>query len=580
MPLSLLLTQQLTLLTKGVRQLAAWEGLTDTFALVAKRLRSSFLVRWFGTALPVEGLDLKVTIVNLDELRARYGLVTAGNRGAGSGGPNLTEPLLGAGGMLAGALASPLNAMVAIVLVESFLGRWWQRLIAGLGWISAGGLVTAALLVAAPLVALGLIASGFGGQASDRHDLLGALAAMALPLQRLWAQLTRREPARNPLLRQLLTLGDRLAALLAQMVGAIAVAVTRIAPVLRPVTDAARATIAAVGQIIEAIRLVVQDILTAFGLLLRGPGSVPAIVTSVVAAARALVDRLGGMVDATLTELLEIALERFGLTLLAIVVFVVDAARLVKAVILDQAFVRWLRSLGGLAETFRAWRSRPGPPATATPSSKKPPSPWVTSLVPPSVRAFGKALGLTPTVPLPTLTAPPFVGLENLAPIAEAMRAGLLFAPPDPFALGTGQRDALRRFRRPPSVLGALKAELDEGRKASAEGGRAFALADIYAGLRPYVTRSIELLAPGPAASVLPAIEGLLDRLDVELRGRRATYPTRDLPEPAEVRPVVGRLVVRTGGVPDTEGQFRSFVATLRRELDTRPYTVAPSGGR
>jgi len=90
-PLSLLLTQQFAVLTDGVRKLSRWESLTDTFALVARRLRSAFLVQWFGTALPVAGLDLAVVIGNLDELQARWAMVTRGRRDDGGfPGPNLT----------------------------------------------------------------------------------------------------------------------------------------------------------------------------------------------------------------------------------------------------------------------------------------------------------------------------------------------------------------------------------------------------------------------------------------------------------------------------------------------------------
>ena len=95
MPLSLLLAQHLTFLTRGVKKLDRWEGLTDTFALVARRLRGAFMVGWFGPGIPVQGLDVVVTVTNLSELYDRYLQVTSGNRGSGSRGPNLTEPLLG-----------------------------------------------------------------------------------------------------------------------------------------------------------------------------------------------------------------------------------------------------------------------------------------------------------------------------------------------------------------------------------------------------------------------------------------------------------------------------------------------------
>jgi hypothetical protein len=577
-PLSLLLAQHLTFLTQGVKKLDRWEGLTDTFALVARRLRGAFMVGWFGPGIPVQGLDVVVTVTNLDELYDRYLQVTSGNRGSGSRGPNLTEPLLGGAGVLAGALANPLNGMVASMILGSVLHSWYVKLIAGLGWVSAGGLTTALLLIAAPLIALGLIPQAFGGQAGDAFDLLGALAAMALPLRRLWRQLSGRESARNPLLRQLMTLGDRLAALLAQVLGAVAVTVTRIAPQLYPAMAAARATYAAVVPIGEAIHLVVLNMLDALGLLLHGPLSLGAVQGVVIRALRAMVGRLRGLVLATIAEVVTIATARVGPTMSAVATYMVQASRFVRAVILETPFVRWLLAVRDISQVVQRWSSRPVPPPP-TPRTPAPPSPWLTSFpMPASLSAFGRLLRKSHPVPLPTATAPPFVGPGVVAPIADVLRALPFLTDPDPFALDDAQRASVRRFRRPPSVLGGLAADLQARRDAADRGGAAFALADLYAGRHPYVDRSLALLGPGAAASVVPRLEGLLDRLDVELRGRRPSFPVRDLPEPAAIRPVVGRLVVRSGGGGDVEGRSRAFVETLRQQLDARSYVVTAAG--
>ena len=70
-------------------------------------------MHWFGTALPSVGIALKVGLVNMHELRARWMAVGGPQAGATPPvGPNLTEPLLGAGGTLAGIFASPLNGIL------------------------------------------------------------------------------------------------------------------------------------------------------------------------------------------------------------------------------------------------------------------------------------------------------------------------------------------------------------------------------------------------------------------------------------------------------------------------------------
>ncbi len=579
--MSLLLSQQLGLLATGVRKLTRWEGLTDAFALVARRLRGAFLVRWFGTTLPIQGLDLQVAVVNLDALRARWAAVTRAPSDEG-GGPSLVAPLLGAAGTIAGALAFPLNGMVAAMMLGSLMRRWWQRLMAGLAWVSYGGLMTAALSVGVPLVALGLIASAVGGQAGDAADVLAAMAGLGLALHRLWAQLSGREPVRNPLLRQLLTLGDRLAGLVAQLMGAIAVAVTRIVPLLRPATDAALSTILAVGEMVDALKLVVVDAVTAMRLLVEGPTGLPALAHSVIRAMHRLVDRLADLVTATLREMLTIALGRIGPTVGAVVRFALDAAGFVQQVILDQPFVRVLLALRGLTAQARAWYARPTPARAASGAVSRPPSPWVTSFpAPATTRAWVRGLGMTPTVPHLSVTPPPLFGPGAVDPVARAMRAGLLPAPADPFALGHAQREALTRFRHPPSVLSGLRADLlQRHRSADATGAvagdRTFALADLLAGVEPLLGRSAEGLMAAQVQSLPGRLVDVLEKIDSELRGRGPAHPTKDLPEPTEVRPVVGRLVVRTdaGGAP-VQRRLERFVADLRRELDVRPYAVA-----
>lgn len=581
MPLSLLLAQQFTMLTDGVRKLSRWESLTDTFALVARRLRSAFLVQWFGTALPLAGLDLLVTIGNLDELQARWAMVTRGRRDdAGSPGPNLMEPLLGYTGTLAGVLAFPLNGMVAAMILGSVMRRWWQKLLAGLVWISGGGLLTAVLLLGGPLLALGLIPYAISGQASDLYDVLGGLAALALPLHRLWAQLSGREPIRNPLLRQLVVLADRLAALVAQVLGAVAVAVTRIAPQLGPAVDAARATLHAVGQILDAIQLVVLSVLDALGLMLRGPASLPAIARGVVTALAGLAGKLGRMTAATLTGLAAIVMGRFAPTLYAVVRFTVDAAKFVHKVIVDHPTVRWLLSLLGIIRVVRAWYAR-RPPAPVKPRKSKPPSPWVTSFpVPGSVVKLGRLLTTTPSVPSLTVSAPPLVAPGLIPPIAGAMRAGLLAAPADPFALTTPQRAALERFRRPPSVFGGMRADLLRRTEEAGTTGGMFALADVLAGITPYLTRSAESVMPAQVRSFLPRLGALLDAIDLNLHGKARTRPTKDLREPADVRPVIGRLRVRTAAGSQAGPPIRDFVTALRREFDARTYPVPAPADR
>jgi hypothetical protein len=79
-PLSILLTDTLSVVTKGVRGLAPWQSITEIWTLAVTRLRSAWLVGWFGTRLPIAGVDLLVAFVNHEALRRLFALVTRGDR--------------------------------------------------------------------------------------------------------------------------------------------------------------------------------------------------------------------------------------------------------------------------------------------------------------------------------------------------------------------------------------------------------------------------------------------------------------------------------------------------------------------
>src|SRR5262245_55312770 len=236
MPLAILLQEQLSVLTKGVKKLERWEAATEAFSLVVDRLRSAYLVRWFGTALPSVGLALKVAFANMHELRARWIAIGAGRAGETPPiGPNLTEPLLGASGTLVGIFATPLNSVLLGLALGSLVDRWWVRVLAVANWLTAGLLGTGALGLVGTVGGVGLLfalsAWAISGQPRELFDLLGAIAELVEPLQRFWRQVTGpREAVRNPLLREILVLGDRTAALTAFLLGAFAVLITRVGP--------------------------------------------------------------------------------------------------------------------------------------------------------------------------------------------------------------------------------------------------------------------------------------------------------------------------------------------------------------
>jgi hypothetical protein len=137
MPLALLLQKQVAVLEKGAKKLGPWAELAYLEELLIDRARSAFLVHWFGSRLPLSGLNLRVAIENLDDLRARYLEVTRSVQPPPSG-LNLTEPLAGLVGTLFGSLSAPINSMFLYAAVARLIPRWWMAVFAGLNWICWG----------------------------------------------------------------------------------------------------------------------------------------------------------------------------------------------------------------------------------------------------------------------------------------------------------------------------------------------------------------------------------------------------------------------------------------------------------
>ncbi|MGH9279371.1 MAG: hypothetical protein ACRD12_14855 [Acidimicrobiales bacterium] len=556
-------------MTKSTRRLSRWEGLTDSFALVATRLRSAWLVRWFGTRLPVAGITLRITIVNIAALRSRWAQIGAGRRQRGEPiGPNLTEPLLGMGGALAGMLASPINSMLLTAIMSNFVDGVWSRIGVALNWLSGGAPLSALLLAGGPLAALGLPAMAIGGRLSDEHDVLGAMAEVAAPLQRLWDQLTgSRSRVPNPLLRQLLVLADRLPVLLAQVLGLVAVVVTRIAPLGAPFRDAVVATVLAAQELIGAVVLVLDDTFVALSMLWTGPGSVPSVLGGVIVVVGRLFKTVGAVfrewwagATATLTAGLPAARS-------AVAVWLKDVRTFVRAAVVEHPTVAWLRSFLGSATAFSAWRARTGSSSSSSPSSSPP------GLMTRLLRATGMP-GAPPPRPAPGPL--PILLPIDAVPLAAGVARGLgLGASSDPFALDPAQRAALVRYRTRPSVFGGQWAELRRRAEEPEAVTRVMALADALQRVAPIVARGAGAGAGRHAAEFLPRLEAKLAELDAAVRPERVQHPTRALEEPREIRPVIRRLRVRTDAGEASRPAVEAFVQSLRRQLDLEPYAVA-----
>lgn len=248
MPLALLLQKFTGALVATARSLAPWTEIVTLESAVVERVRSIFLAHWFGAPPPIDGLALLARVMNTDELDARFAAARS-PAPTGPGGLQLAEPLSGLAGMVAGMVMSPLWAVLGAGMLLRFGGLSWATLVAALVWVAVPFLLGLGLREApAATVALaggGLVGGGVGlalvATLSDRrevreaYDLLGAAARCLDAAVRFLERLTGpRTSEDNPLLARLLALGDRLAALFAQLLGTVAFLVLRVGPTLVP----------------------------------------------------------------------------------------------------------------------------------------------------------------------------------------------------------------------------------------------------------------------------------------------------------------------------------------------------------
>jgi hypothetical protein len=248
---------------KGISRFTPFGQLAIIDEKLVERARSAFLVNWFGSGLPYVHLGLVMHIDNIDALRQRYQAVAAQVR-KDEAGPNFTEPLAGVAGAAAGTLVSPAG-MLSLLIVQFRRTSTILAILIGMLWGPVIGLL--AFWMSFLGAAVGTIAfpAAFAGAiyAGQVYDLLGALAVFSGPLVELIKQLTGpRDKVKNPLLRHILEVADRLAAVFALAIGFIAVVVVRIAPALAPLATQIGPLVAMAGQVRDTTLLIFDDVVS------------------------------------------------------------------------------------------------------------------------------------------------------------------------------------------------------------------------------------------------------------------------------------------------------------------------------
>ncbi len=268
MPIFLLLAETTWTWQFAAKQLDGWVHMVDVEEKLIGRARSAFLVHWFGTHLPLKGLGVRVYIENLQELSDRY-LAAAQSAKGEVTGLNLTEPLAGIAGQVAGAYISPVGILLGIEASARKSATWLQVLlgvlvsVTGLIFAWSGEITGVVLGVGVPV---GLLAGlGLGAVQEETTgaviEIMGTLAQLLNALRKfLDLLLGPADKIKNPLLRGMVRLFQGIAALVPQLLGFVAIMVTRIGPLLLPFIREFQALIALKDPVIKALKFMLDNL--------------------------------------------------------------------------------------------------------------------------------------------------------------------------------------------------------------------------------------------------------------------------------------------------------------------------------
>ena len=637
MPLALLLQATFGVFKEGADKLDPWNQIVTMELVLLDRVRSAFLVHWFGPHLPLQGQQLRIAIANLDALRARYQAVKSATPAA-SGGLNLTEPLAGLAGQMLGALLSPsgilLTGLVAVRRVHGWLKDLGIALLTIVGAAVVPALVGGIAVVALPLALLGAIVLAVKNpeEATNIHALLGSLAQMLEALRRFVEQLLGpREAVRNPLVQRLLLIFDRLAALVPQSMALFALLFARVGPLLMPLAAQVPRLRALVESVIKAVVFIVEDWLQrltalytdmpAFAEPEETLGALSATSSGGVSLVFTLLQRTFATLDALFQQnpspLTLIALALRSLTAVPAAILRglmgvfgslraefarigAEMARLVRAwsdaaatavraaITSHPAAQALIAGREAMATVAAAWRrltppSPPAPPAPAAPPSS-----------PGLLKRAGAAIYSMVVPPFPQYHAPPTASVlaaagptpilelnaGNVTALATLLETGLKPS----FALGAGALAAIQRARRPASVFTAERLALrDAAGRTPAEQLAAARVDELP--LRSALLAIVRRVLPAAASGYVRQLQSLFEALDEQVyraKSSPATEPAPELPvlqvrESNRLQPSVHRLHIVAAGVDGATAS--AWADSLRQALAAQPYAAA-AGGR
>jgi hypothetical protein len=599
-----------TTLAKVGASLFPWERLTTLEEQILRRARSAFLVHWFGTGLPERRLSLLIAIDNIAELRARYALVKRSMPGP-LPEMNLLRPIAGMAGFAAGLFFSPsgvfLFAPYIHRLFDFLTDSWWgppaSMIYSLLNWamplLGPGVLIG----VIAPLLLAYTLGVALGGDRRSRAivRLVGDVTMLADAFLVFWRQVTGpEEDIQNPVVKGIVVILRRFAALFAQVLGFAALLVTRLLPLVPNLIEQFRAAMALGEAVVATVRDVTRGLMDALMSPFAAGGGLSAILTTVMDAFKALpvllLDHVRAAIDDVLT-VFRAAYDSFNHLLGNYISGVGD--RIVAGfgqTPLGQMISRIQELVALVPQLFRAFRAIPetpsGEPATNLEEQEESMrNPW---LILSDALLWGTAgvlenaanvirsvrrlrLPTTPSSSIPALPSMPTL------PDTAALRAGIGLPGPIDFAAQARRlleeaRAAQGRAEVPAALLRRPASQF------AAERARQQALGPPVLSERETQLREAVYLAVGrvlpPALRVYaPRLHNLFQQIDALLYGGgeppnpSPEMPQLELSDSGLLRPVVEVLTIRSSGgfAPDLRAFRDLVVEAMERQTYLAP---------
>lgn len=568
MPIALLLDSLVKKLERSARTLNTWNQLVELEELLVARAQSAFLVHWFGTRLPTQGLSVRVAIVNLPALQTRFAAAMGASRGEDRNQMNLAEPLAGFAGTVVGSVGSVIAGAFAI------LGTLAPQIV---------GAVIVALVGGGTLLGIRLKLNP--DQLELIYELLGNLAELADPFIQFWRVVSGpRERVQNPLLREMLLIGDKLATLVPHLIALVAIVFARIGGMIEPLIEQFSALMDLIGASIKVINEIFTDWMTRLKGALAGDHSIVALFKGAFDVLKQIVPVLRRAVLRHIKPWFKM-LETWGKRIKTELQTWWDTARTqIRDAFNNNPVILLLKGLGDVVAQFRSiWASTAPPPEPSGVGGRALEWAWE-QIQEGFIGLFGPPPDFPDTSTLPDFGMYGRAAAESPFPFDRVPEVGkTLTRLARIFGFGpmSGIEDSIRAMRRrqPTDVFAAERAEL--GRQLGATPERT--LSDIAAEFQRQETRYRDLLfeivqralpaeASGAVASLAPRLREIDALLHAPATETPPEYPVRLLTESDKLKPVVRRVNVRVRG--GNEPQVREWVEGLKQALRTQVYVA------